>query len=388
MKAKMTSWSTGNATLGVYLEKTGNSKRPFGEQTQLVLDLIEIGRERDVEVYILYPGCVTAQTALYCERLRPALFKEVAMPNFSVVLRRSGFFHRSRFVLAKRELQKLREDQCLHTLLVEESDKWTLVHLLQQDKQTAQLLPETECVSSAREAWAALTHFSKAYLKPRRSAQGLGVFRCQWKNRQLFLTWDERTSTPSLRQVSFPGHQDLAYGKWLKFWSSYKFQDALVQEAIPLLEWRGGPVDFRWLMIQSSAGPQVVARVARRGEGGQVTTNLHSGARAFPAEQVIRESFTKSERVLEEIDKAALLVFEMFQKQSGPFAELGVDFALSNHGKLYVLEVNPTPGRRMLRALDKHTRQLSLVKLIEYVKEVNDETGGLHQSASTQTNSK
>ncbi len=85
------------------------------------------------------------------------------------------------------------------------------------------------------------------------------------------------------------------------------------------------------------------------------------------------------DEVIAAVDRVALAVAKRLQRLYGPFAEVGIDLALRKSGEVVVFEVNPTPGRRMLRSLPGNIREMSLHCLVEYAIRANGISAGSHQ---------
>lgn len=144
------------------------------------------------------------------------------------------------------------------------------------------------------------------------------------------------------------------------------------QQTVPVLRTiRNEPVDLRYLVQRDGeAGRLATLAVARVGTASAVTTNLHTGgsprrpgdvARTLPDRQrTIWEGAVQSGR------RVAERAFEKLSELHPGLFELGVDIAIDSGGHPFILEVNPTPGRKMLRILNPEARRLSLERAVEY----------------------
>lgn len=364
--------------LAVYVEHYGAKGRLFGEQTRMLEELTTLGEERNVDVCVWSPGSLTKQRAYRFDgRRQQWMVEAVDLPH--VVLRRSGVFARGKFHLARTELDSFRKMKLLHTLPTEHSDKWALARMAANSSRLASFCPETACVQSPETAYALLAEWPQSYLKSRRGSQGKGVFRVSSQKNELFIEWHERFS-PSVfeRGKSVYAAETKTCFRRIKtleefrvFWRQAGLRQAVVQRAVSLLRWNDRPIDFRWL-VQKGRRTGVVARVARYGKPDGVTTNLHAGATAYPAESLLHRSMSETDAVhlVNTMDSLGLEVFSAFWEKFGPYVEIGVDFAVTSTGDVFILEVNPTPGRRMLRALPGDVRRRSLLTWMDYVEDV------------------
>ncbi|MBX6352369.1 MAG: YheC/YheD family protein [Thermoflavifilum sp.] len=348
--------------LALYAERA-YGRRPFQEQTELFRDLARLGARRGVAVAVLVPGDWARRRAYLWTG---SGWRRGRLMAPDIVLRRSGVFAPSRFSTAWREIEDLRSAGLLHTLPRECSDKWALYRWLHTDSEFRRHLPRTEVARTARDIWMYVKQRKDVYVKPVHGTGGRGVIRVQWAPKDAVrVTYhsemgDSRTRTEMLT--------DLA--DWQRWWRLRGLRDAVMQDALSLLRTDDDrPIDFRWLVQWVASEPRVVARVGRIGGPGAVTTNLHTGADAVWAVDAMQKAGVSVDHIdtwLDEMDTLALQVARALRDRYGAYAECGVDLARDMDGQLYLLEVNPTPGRRMLRQLDPGVRRWSLDLLLEY----------------------
>ncbi len=359
--------------LGLYVNLEPNRARPFGEQTRMCADLWRIGQGYGVEVVVLTPGYARQGRGFQYDRARDRWQRgEIGLPD--VILRRSGSF-RAAPALVREDLALFVRRGVLHTLPRAVSNKWTFYRLLTGDRRLRPFAPWTQLAHNVRDVYEALRKAPDVYVKPLAGAQGISIYRVrrraaggdiQWEERIVPRAAERRSKTIELstrvRQAHF---QD--FPSFQSFWRRTGLENCLVQETIPLPHTRDErPFDFRWL-VQYVDGPKIMARVARVGAIGSVTTNIHTGGQATPAEEALSSAgLPEPAQILSRLDEVALAVAECLWERYGPYAEVGVDLGLRPDGTPVIFEVNPTPGRRMLRSLDRRVREMSLEALVEY----------------------
>ncbi|SFU76318.1 Glutathione synthase/RimK-type ligase, ATP-grasp superfamily [Alicyclobacillus macrosporangiidus] len=359
--------------LGLYVNVEPNRTRPFGEQTRMCADLWRVGQAYGVEVVVLPPGYARHGRGFLYDPARDRWQAgKIALPD--VVLRRSGSF-RAAPARVREDLALFVRRGVLHTLPRAVSNKWTFYRLLTGDRQLQPFAPWTRLAHNVQDVYDALLQAPDVYVKPLAGAQGISIYRVRRSAAGGDVRWEERvvprdakphgkTFQPStrVRQASF---QD--FSSFQSFWRRTGLEQCLVQETIPLPHTRDGrPFDFRWL-VQYVDGPDIIARVARVGAIGSVTTNIHTGGQAILAEEALSlAGLSQHAQILSRLDDVALAVAERLWQTYGAYAEVGVDLGLRSDGTPVVFEVNPTPGRRMLRSLDRRVRELSLEALVEY----------------------
>lgn len=366
-------WQIG-PVLGLYVDKVDKPLRPFGEQTRMFEEMTTYGQALGVYVVVLTPGDVTRNTASRFDAPM-GTWTECANLHPNLVLRRSGTFSPGHTAQAEADLKLLQQQGKLHTLPRTSSNKWTLYQVLTQSAEFQDRLPKTMLCRNGRELYQFVRDRQDVYLKPPGGAQGVSIYHLRRNGNVVVASWERRMvprKTERESDVFLPETRVLertlaTEAACIDFWREIKLKRAIVQDTVKLPRKDGSPYDFRWL-VHSSDHPTVLARVARIGKPQAITTNIHTGGVAVPAETMVARTVGKdqSESVISQMDDVAKDVVRAFAHKYGPFAELGVDLALTEAGGIYIFEVNPTPGRRMLRELGEGTRRLSLESLLEY----------------------
>ncbi|MCL6637319.1 MAG: YheC/YheD family protein [Alicyclobacillus sp.] len=359
--------------LGVYVHPAVIPRSPFGQQTQLLIDLTRLGQQYGVEVGVLTPGYVQSRQG-WIYTGEGWEMRRLPLPD--VVLRRSGAFPGIAPGLVAADLRYFRQRRCLHTLPRKCGNKGYVSRWLQREERLRPYVPPSRVAVGAAEVYDCVQALRDAYVKPLTGSRGAAVFRLIWEGGGLRARWHGSPRGPVLSPLGYRRSQPVVttvHECWLhnldeftRFYTRTGLRRCLVQATIPLPETAGGgPFDLRWL-VQFTDAPQVVARVARVGLPGAVTTNIHAGAKALPAESVLQEAGFSQPAACEQIDQVALTLAERLRAEHGPYAELGVDFAVTPSGQPMILEINPTPGRRMLKSLGAEVRERSLACLLEY----------------------
>ncbi|MCL6594309.1 MAG: YheC/YheD family protein [Alicyclobacillus sp.] len=360
--------------LGVYVHPAASPRSPFGQQTQLLIDLTRLGQRLGVEVGVLTPG--------YLQSRQGWIYTEVGwelrrLPLPDVVLRRSGAFPGIAPGVVAADLRFFRQRRCLHTLPRKCGNKGYVSRWLQRESGLRPYVPMAQVAAGAAEVYDCVHALRDVYVKPLTGSRGAAVFRLIREGGGLRARWHGSPRGPVLlplgHRKSYQPADSSVQERWLRnldefarFFAHTGLQRCLVQATVPLPETADGhPFDLRWL-VQFTDAPQVVARVARIGAPGAVTTNIHVGASAQPAEQALQEAGFAQPMTSEQIDQVALTLAERLRAEHGPYAELGVDFAVTPSGQPMILEINPTPGRRMLKSLGTEVRERSLACLLEY----------------------
>jgi hypothetical protein len=358
--------------LGIYATLYPGNSRLFGDQTRMFAELVRYGEESGVDVAVLSPGYRRTSLGWRYDAETGSWRKEhVPLPD--VVLRRSGRFFCASSDLAPEDLDYFKTQGVLRTLPRSCSNKWAFYRMVSKSPRLRRYLPTTRLVESPADILRFLSEYGDIYIKPVNGMRGESVHRLYLRGDTLVVAWEERSvstlrpSQKASRWTTTVVEREFDSAKsFAAFWRKRRSR-SVVQETVPLPTTpEGRPFDFRWL-VQMTDQWRIVARVARIGEQRAVTTNIHTGAAAFPAEEAAGHCHGRSAAdLIAELDDVAIAVADHLQRLHGPFAEVGIDLAVRPSGDIVIFEVNPTPGRRMLRSLPGNVREMSLRSLIEY----------------------
>ncbi|MCL6443749.1 MAG: YheC/YheD family protein [Alicyclobacillus sp.] len=370
---------TNRPTLGFYVYLVTSKTRPFGEQTQMFEDLTQLGKTMGVDVCVLTPGCLRRLKAWRFEP-ESGRWLEVHTSIPKVVIRRAGKFLSTSRKVVDRELATLRQAGRLHTLPQVCSNKWRLYQFLRKELTLRPLLVKSALARSPEEVYALARRWGDVYVKPLTGSQGMSIHRILVHPDGVQVRYEdhwvprttERLSTAFQPETVVCEQTCQTFDEFQRFWCDTGLFRCLVQETVHLPTTpKHQPFDFRWLM-QCTGEPMVIARVARIGQRGAVTTNIHTGGQAVSADALLKSlQWPDAERLIKRLDAAAMAVCHVLERRFGPFAEVGIDFAAREDDSIAIFEVNPTPGRRMLRSLGGNVRELSLRYLLEYAIRAN-----------------
>ncbi|MHB8125013.1 MAG: YheC/YheD family endospore coat-associated protein [Desulfitobacteriaceae bacterium] len=119
----------------------------------------------------------------------------------------------------------------------------------------------------------------------------------------------------------------------------------VVQEAIPLMNYKGRPFDFRFLLQKDKSGKWKKTGVAGRISGkGSVISSPRSGGTVSTYDEVMaHQGKSNPKEIATEMLKLALDLAKTIDNVTGPFAELGFDFGVDVTGKVMIIEINGIP---------------------------------------------
>ena len=348
----------------------GKDKK-FGPQDRMFRDLAWLASDKGMDFFVMVPG-FSQTPSQEIEGYRLQIHSDSTHDEWAkmkviwpqVVLRRMVHYPTSLKQLIFEEEERLERESLLITLPRRWGNKWRVFQQLQKDAYLRTFLPRTVIMKKSSEIFPFLESIEDLYVKPVLGSQGNRIMRIQ-KNENAVILASSQTEIKAFSSVD-------QIGLMQEVNERLSGQTAIVQETIDLLRTREGePIDLRYLVQATSEQhhPKVTA-IARVGKKSGITTNLHTGGQAFSTKKVAEllpsEQRLSWQRGVEEGKKVARKVFRLFQKEYPPLVELGVDLAIDQSGQVYFLEINPCPGRRMLRKVSRDWRIQSLERILNY----------------------
>ncbi|MCL6637318.1 MAG: YheC/YheD family protein [Alicyclobacillus sp.] len=317
----------------------------LGKQLPALVKLVQAGQREGVLVYVFgldgvdfAAECVHGY--LWTERgwlparlpLPDAIYDQVV----SRKLERSRTYSERRQRLSRLYEQRLFNDGFL--------DKWQVYEWLHRDPRLRRHLPETVRFVQRQAAVAFLRRHAVTFLKPLHGSLGLGIVRV---SHEADGGWRYELQTKRGRVEHRAGSAEAVLDALLP---RLRRRPHVLQAGIAVARYQERPFDVRVVLQRDGTGvwrrTKVFARVASPGD---FTANLARGGEAFPLAVVLREACEQPalrrsarNRVL----RLAQLAAEALEQQSGKsYGELGVDLALDEAGRVWILEVNAKPWK-------------------------------------------
>lgn len=358
--------------VALYALPSRRTGKPFGELTAVFQDMMQLAEQEGVALYAFGPGDANwteGVVSAYVYRPDRKLWVRSRRPLPDLVLPKilappPGYRDQVR-----RDLANISAKARYGPFSAATGSKWDVHQTLLADREASRLLPQTQVVRGREDIESLLTRYGAVFVKPAIGTQGQAVHRLALERSQRVRVQRAGNGSTVTKTYSLSGAQWPEFVKQT-FCGKRRF---LVQQALDLLRVHGvRPADFRWL-VQKDGRNQwgVTARVARIGGPGAVTTNLHTGGDAVLAESLLQQagwSQEAREQVVRELDAGALAIARALEAKAGRLGELGIDFAVTNDRRVFLIEINPRPGRQMLKLTAPATRELSLRRNLEYAK--------------------
>jgi hypothetical protein len=145
----------------------------------------------------------------------------------------------------------------------------------------------------------------------------------------------------------------------------------IVQQRIHLLRVNGNITDVRILVQKDENGLwTVTGKACRVGRLGSITSNISGGGCGHRVPHVLARHFSDPQvrtRIIQEIDYLALEAARVLENDISSIGELGIDIGIDTHGKLWFIEANLKPARKVFILIGaKSTRRASVMKPMQY----------------------
>lgn len=215
-------------------------------------------------------------------------------------------------------------------------DKWDMYNWFSQDPQLMTTLPHTIVCKKPYDVWKFLKTYQIAYLKPIIGTFARGVIKITHTGTSIFVRYERKKQTI----FQFLDSKK-AFNRF--FNRLFRKQDFLIQEAIDLIELDERIIDFRKIYIKNEQAEWVsLGLFARFGKTGSAVSNLTAGGKGLEGDSVLSRFFATDiindiKEQMEMICHQAAVILEEKLIQCG---NLGFDFGIDKHGKVWVIEVN------------------------------------------------
>ncbi|KIL42527.1 endospore coat-associated protein [Gordoniibacillus kamchatkensis] len=246
------------------------------------------------------------------------------------------------------------------------ANKWAIYKSMLGNEQLLPHLPETHKFSGIPETVKLVKKHRLTYLKPRNGTGGRGIIRVERTSPGHYLLQgrnQQRVILPPqyVRESQLPSRL-----RALGLSGQY-----VVQQGIDLTLPSGRVHDFRLLIQKNGRGEWDVTGCAGRvGPPRSITSNLHGGGTAVPADRLLAQRFASAEQVRDikqTMERIGFQAAEHLENKYGALCELGIDLAVDPKGGVWLLEVNPKPSREVFRKIGQRaTYRRAVSRPLEY----------------------
>lgn len=341
---------------------------PFGNTTAFCKELTEAAKEQGAFVYFFPPSGIdennldTIRGWTYANGWRQG---EFPMPD--VIHNR----------LTSRKLENLPEVQKLfqeaktrygaQVFNEKYVDKTEVFSALKQRSPLLRYLPESHAFTGFAQLKSMASKYRTIFLKPIKGSLGKGILRLSRTATGKYLC--HYSGKSETRRAEFATLAK-AYASISQHTKRQRYQ---IQQGIAIATVDGRPADFRALVQKGLTGEwNVTSIVGRIAGANHFVSNLAKGGTIAPAKTVIaRSNISAGKRAtsIASLRKAALEIAKGIESTiDAHFGELGVDLALDQAGRVWLLEVNSKPSKNDNTQLTEGKMRPSVKTLVRYAR--------------------
>ncbi|MGM0714797.1 YheC/YheD family endospore coat-associated protein [Brevibacillus parabrevis] len=266
------------------------------------------------------------------------------------------------------------------------TNKFNLHQILLEDPFLTKWLPET--FAYARSTLVSmLKRHRQVYLKPTNGSGGRSILRVEKTEEGYLLHGRTKQQAKSREKLSSISKVCERLEAWMENEKNGKEQFFL-QQGLQLALVPGRTVDARVLAQKDGEGIwRLTGMGIRIGSTRSSTSNLHGGGTAMPAIPFLASRFGQeaAKRIVLECKELVMLTVGRIEQHFGQMMEFGFDLGIDVHGHVWIIEINPKPGREIFRQLGEHRRYRQAVRrpleyalyLIEKNERMKDQRFGL-----------
>ncbi|WP_141336371.1 YheC/YheD family protein [Paenibacillus sp. tmac-D7] len=345
-----------------------DEKRPFRGNQENFIDLIRMGEERGVLVYVMTTADfkLSQENAVgyrYHTETRSWIRELLPMPH--VIYNRIPYRKFELLPEVQQVIQACLRHGKVRFFNPSFFNKWTLFEWLNKSKRTQPFIPTTQRLSSREDLDKLLQSYPFLYLKPIRGKAGKGIMRISRmdgqaaKANQYELSIQDRTRSQISR---FSSVSQL----WSRVSHLIGSKDYIIQQGIALSHYKQRPFDLRLLAQKNHKGVWSIAGVGARLAGkNSITTHVPRGGSIDDPGKLLSHSFgpAGSKQIMQRAKQAALTIAKQIESSSGyKLGEMSMDLGVDSDGHIWFFEANSKP----MKFDEPPIRQKSLENLIRY----------------------
>lgn len=366
------SYSSGSRTLrlgpliGVLVSRDhpDQSDRVFGQITMFCRELTNACHAQGAYVYFFTPEALETRSSSIQGWVYDEGWRKLSLPVADVINNRLTTRKVENKPSVQHFLADVKSRYGTHFFNEKFLDKTEVFEALAQDAALQRYLPESHAFNGFAVLKRMCNSYSSVFLKPVRGSLGKGILRISKEEGGYRLL----STTPlGTRKQSYPSLAKLFQSISPKM-KTTRYQ---IQQGLPLMELGKRPVDFRALVQKNGTGKWgVTSIVARTAGSNHFVSNLARGGTLSTVREAVGKSnlpagMKESSQV--QLPRAALAIARGVETYiPAHFGELGIDLALDQSGRIWLLEVNSKPSKNDNTPLNDQKIRPSVKQMILY----------------------
>lgn len=342
-----------------------NLDRPFGANTSFCSELVDACQSQGAWVCFFTPDHIQDFNSIKAWIYANKIWKQTTMPIPNVINNRLS----SRKLENKASVQQFMKEvkSRHHSSIFNEKflEKNEVFDALSPHAELVTYLPKSHLLRNFTTLKSMFERYSIVFLKPAYGSMGKGIIRITRMldgSYELLYTTISGTSRQNCRTLA------KVFSTLSGKLKTCRYQ---IQQGLRLIQNHNRPVDFRALVQKNATGKwtltSIVARIASKQH---FVSNLARGGSLSTVKEAIRRSnlsASAKKDVYTRLKRAALVIAEGVDKYiPAHFGEFGVDLAVDQSGKVWLLEVNSKPSKHDNTPLSDLKIRPSAYKIVDY----------------------
>jgi len=325
-----------------------------------------LGKKMKILVYVFYPDNINWDKAIvngYHFNFTKQKWenKQYPLPNF--IYDRCFYVSAKTYLKYKPYVEKIKQNKRISLLGHGLKGKWEVYEILARNSLYARHLPKTEKYKNHIQLFTWLRSFP-IVLKPIGGSHGAGVIKITKENNNYIVIGRNLYN----QKITFKFQDKQKFINWVnQFIGRKRF---IIQQYLDLFTSNEQPYDVRVLVQKDQNGAwDITGMSARLGDKDNITSNLHGGGRVEQLSSLLEKEFdhNKANIIINEINRLVLSIPSFLESNHGNLFELGIDIGIDRQGRVWVIEVNSKPGRKVFSLLnDKEKTIKALSRPILY----------------------
>lgn len=222
--------------------------------------------------------------------------------------------------------------------------KWSVNNALVKYPETKKYLPETIKYTCFNDVLHMLEKHELIFIKSTYGTQGTEVLSVEKINNKYKLNYYQKGAKETLLDSVNEVKEFVT-----KYIGSKNF---IIQQGLKLLTYKEHSMDIRVFIMKNASGRwESIFKGARIARGSFLLTNIHTGGVYAFYEQLypqLKEQYSSIQLpTSSELDEASIMIATYIEKELGDCGEFGIDIGIDITGKIWLIEANDKPGKRL-----------------------------------------